>query len=150
MPYGDGNQILHLPDLDLYLHPTYGCWFNCKFVLIFDNLVFEKVAQPTERPQKQYIREPELTKIKNLLKLNTPASRLEALMQIQHGKELKYPVGLLKYLYPNCPAHLYNGDLTPFKQNQRIFAVGRKSDDYNIAPFERQSMMSHDPEIPFE
>lgn len=40
LPEGEGSKLSLQKDIPLYLHSDVGCWFGCKFIVIFENIVY--------------------------------------------------------------------------------------------------------------
>lgn len=49
----NGNDFVYHREIDMYLHKSYGCWFGCKFVLLFDHLVFPESREAGPRKQTE-------------------------------------------------------------------------------------------------
>lgn len=42
LPEGEGGKLSLQKDIPLYLHTDVGCWFGCKFIVIFENIVYPR------------------------------------------------------------------------------------------------------------
>ena len=49
LPHGEGAMLEYCKEVGIYIHPMVGCWFECKFVLIFENVVYFKADSRPER-----------------------------------------------------------------------------------------------------
>lgn len=125
MTQGEGKDLVYHKSIDMHLHKTYGCWYGCKFVVVFDSLVYSatNLDGQSQETGSQLVDASELKTVKALLEKDTPASALEARLAISHGSEFRYEPDMLRFHFPNLPAHLYLQDPLkgPSSLNSAIF-----------------------------
>ena len=75
MAEGPGKDLVVEELVGIHLHSKYGCWYGCKFIIVFDEFPCPP-KRPSQKAQPGLVAQPEAKSINELLSLGNPMSHL--------------------------------------------------------------------------